>query len=261
LQLTKLSTTIVVDALDECKDKQPASAILSLLGRHIDTIPFVKFFITGRPEIPIRTGFRLRLLRPHTEVFVLHEVVRASVDEDIRLYIRTRLSEIVAERSRFDVNVVWPTDEEIDTVVTKCSGVFIIASVIIRFVISPHHTPQERLGIITSTPDSTVNEGKSGLDVTYDQIFLQSFEDVKTDVTEFFHRLRLIVGSIALVFNPLSCASLAEILDMSPDNVSNTIRTLHSILIVPDSDSDLLRVFHKSFAQIRGSTLTHPFII
>jgi hypothetical protein len=210
-------------------------------------MPFVKFFITGRPEIPIRTGFRLRLLRPHTEVFILHEVVRATVDEDIKLYIRTRLSEIVAERSRSDVNVIWPTDEEIDAVVAKCSGVFIVASVIVKFVISPHHTPQDRLKIITSTPESTVHEGRSGVDVTYDQIFLQSFEDVKTNDTEFFDRLRLIVGSIALVFNPLSCTSLAAILDMSPDNVSNTIRSLHSVIMVPVSDSDLLRVFHKLF--------------
>jgi NACHT domain len=101
LKLAGISATIVIDALDECEDKEPASAILSILARYIDDIPFVKFFITGRPELPIRSGFRLPLLRPHTEVFQLHEVDRVSVDQDIELYLATRLSEIVARRSHY----------------------------------------------------------------------------------------------------------------------------------------------------------------
>jgi len=47
---TGLSATIVVDALDECVDKEPVSKFLSALADHIDTIPRVKFFIMGRPE-------------------------------------------------------------------------------------------------------------------------------------------------------------------------------------------------------------------
>jgi hypothetical protein len=95
LKSTGLRTTIVIDALDECKEDQPASVILSLLGKHIDEIPFVKFFITGRPEPRIRSGFRLPLLRPHAEVFLLHDVDRGSVDQDIHLYVKTCLSGIV----------------------------------------------------------------------------------------------------------------------------------------------------------------------
>jgi len=170
LKSTNLSTTIIIDALDECEDNQPASAILSLLARHTDTIPFVKFFITGRPEVPIRSGFRLPLLRPHTEVFLLHEVDSESVDKDIELYLRTRFSEIVAARSDWDVTVLWPSDEEISAAVKKCSGHFIVAFVIVRFVGARHHEPRERLKAILSRPDSTVHEGKSGIDETYHQV-------------------------------------------------------------------------------------------
>ena len=90
-----LHTTIVIDALDECKEDQSASVILSLLGKHIDEMPFVKFFITGRPEPQIRSGFRLPLLRPDAEVFLLHDVDRVSVDQDIKLYVKAHLSEII----------------------------------------------------------------------------------------------------------------------------------------------------------------------
>ena len=42
-----VSTVIVIDALDECKDEEPASAILSILGQFVSEILRVKFFITG----------------------------------------------------------------------------------------------------------------------------------------------------------------------------------------------------------------------
>ena len=45
-----ISTVIVVNALDECKDDKPASALLSVLGRFVKEIPKVKFLITGRPK-------------------------------------------------------------------------------------------------------------------------------------------------------------------------------------------------------------------
>jgi Cdc6-like AAA superfamily ATPase len=70
LRSTGLSTVIVIDALDECEDDQPPSAILSLLSREIHHIPSVKFFITGRPEPQIRSGFRLPTLHPQTEIFL-----------------------------------------------------------------------------------------------------------------------------------------------------------------------------------------------
>jgi hypothetical protein len=56
---TGLSTTIVVDALNECEDNEPVSEFLSALAIHINTIPTVKFFITGRPEDHIQSRFKL----------------------------------------------------------------------------------------------------------------------------------------------------------------------------------------------------------
>ena len=47
LKATDIQTLIIIDALDECKDEEPASAILSILSHFVDQIPLVKFFITG----------------------------------------------------------------------------------------------------------------------------------------------------------------------------------------------------------------------
>jgi hypothetical protein len=88
LNESNVSTVIIVDALDECKDEDSASAILSVLGRLASKIPKVKFFLTGRPEPRISEGFRLPLLAKITDVFVLHTVEQDQVNSDIQLFFK-----------------------------------------------------------------------------------------------------------------------------------------------------------------------------
>jgi hypothetical protein len=47
LRKSAVSTVIVVNALDECKDGEPASAILSILGQFVSELSGVKFFLIG----------------------------------------------------------------------------------------------------------------------------------------------------------------------------------------------------------------------
>jgi hypothetical protein len=172
------------------------------------------------------------------------------VDQDIELYLRTHLSQIAEEGIDWDLTVQWPSNEEIAVATAKCGGLFIVASVMIKFIKSPHHKPRDRLRIISSL-DSTVHEGKSGLDVMYDQVFLHSFDDVSSEDIEsgFFDRLQIVVGSVVSAFNPLSRASLATILGITSEDVGIALRSLHSVLIIPESKSDPIRICHKSLAD------------
>ena len=47
LKDTATSTIFIIDAMDECRDEEPTSALLSVLGRLVPEIPKVKFFLTG----------------------------------------------------------------------------------------------------------------------------------------------------------------------------------------------------------------------
>lgn len=47
LEATRIWTLVIIDALDECKDEEPALAILLILSHYISQIPLVKFFITS----------------------------------------------------------------------------------------------------------------------------------------------------------------------------------------------------------------------
>ena len=247
LSSSNISCLIVVDALDECIDDQPASAILSVLGRYINQLSSAKFFITGRPEPRIRTGFRLPLLEPLTQIFLLHEVKPSSVDEDIRLYLQEKLTTVSKRRSDFDLSDPWPCDKDLTALTKKSSGLFIFASTLVRFIESEHHEPSERLQLILTSSDSTVHEGREGIDLLYSQILMHAFSGVTDpNVTTNVNR---VLGAVVLAFNPLSRIQIAGIIGVKTTLIMRSLRHLHSVLLVPDEDSKEIRVFHKSFPE------------
>jgi hypothetical protein len=242
---TDISCVIVIDALDECIDDEPSSAILSVLGRFVKQLPLVKFFITGRPEPRIRSGFRLPLLEPLTQIFLLHGVELSSVDNDIRLYLTQRLTAIAKRRSDLDLSDPWPQDDEIEALTKKSSGLFIFASTLVRFVASEHHEPNERLQLVLSKGSGTTHEGRTGIDSLYSQVLLHAFSDVSESAV--FDNVRGVLGAIVLAFVPLSRRELSRILHIPASTIRTTLRHLHSVILVPDDETKEIRVFHKSF--------------
>ena len=241
----EISCTIVIDALDECIDEEPSSAILSVLGRFVKQLPLVKFFITGRPEPRIRSGFRLPLLEPLTHIFLLHEVELSSVDNDIRLYLTQKLTAIAKRRSDLDLSDPWPQDNEINALTKKSSGLFIFASTLVRFVASEHHEPNERLQLVLSKRSGTTHEGRTGIDSLYSQVLLYAFSDLREPAV--FENVRGVLGAIVLAFVPLSRRELSRILHIPMPTIRTTLRHLHSVVLVPDDETKEIRVFHKSF--------------
>ena len=197
-QATKIKTLIVIDALDECHDKEPASALLSILSRYVDKIPFVKFFITGRPEPRIRSGFRLESLRPHTDILKLHEVEPSSVDSDIRLFLKAKFFEITKNRSNSSFGEDWPGPRKLDILCKKAAGFFIYASTVAKFVASDQYSPGQTLDLIVSLPQDTSQEGRLGIDLLYTQVLSQAFPDVSLHNSKLYSRFKSVVGRESL---------------------------------------------------------------
>jgi len=256
LRVTCIPTLIIIDALDECKDEEPASAVLSILSRYVNEMVSVKFFITGRPEPRIRSGFRLESLAPITEVLKLHEVKPEVVDSDIQLFFQTQLTNITKNRSDCDLTEGWPTSSDIGVLCKKAAGFFIYASTVVKFVASKNDLPTERLALITSLPQSTTEEGKgdSGVDQLYIKVLEQAFYDDPTDNNPRYLRFQAVVGTVLLIFNPLSIKGLSELLGLHTPHIHNTMRSLYSLLLIPESTEDPIRTFHKSFPDF----LTDP---
>jgi len=253
LKAVHIPTLIIIDALDECKDDEPASAILSVLSCYVDGIPNAKFFITGRPEPQIRSGFRLPPLLPITEVIKLHEIKPEVVNSDIRLFFQTGLAALAKMRSDCDLGGDWPSSSDIGILCQKAAGFFIYASTVIKFVASKNHRPTKQLNKIISLPQSTSHEGRSGIDLLYTQVLEQAVKSMyTTDDEELHSSFRTVVGAVLLVFNPLSVKAFSDLLKVS--DISTTLRSLHSLLLVPTSNMAPIRIFHKSFPDF----LTDP---
>ena len=138
LKSTGVSTIIVIDALDECKDEESSSAILSVLGRFVKNIPRVKFFITGRPEPQIKTGFRLPLLVDATDVFILHGVHTSLIDSDIRLFLKHQLSKLAQQRQLNG----WPSGRDLDMLCHRADGLFVYTVATVKFLDNKAQPPK-----------------------------------------------------------------------------------------------------------------------
>ena len=246
LELAGISTTIVIDALDECKDEEPSSAILSVLGRVVERIPGAKFFITGRPEPRIKTGFRLPLLKDATNVFVLHDVHPPLINNDIALFLRHELSEL-AHRHQLQR---WPSDEQISLLCQRAGGLFVYAVATVKFLDSPFFLPAEQLETIANSPENTVYEGgtefqeNKTLDSLYVWILTKSFRVGNPLV---FSKFRTIIGTVILLVNPLPPSAIAQLMGLKTEQVMLYLRLIQSLLLLDEDVGQPVKPFHKSF--------------
>ena len=242
-----ISTVIVIDALDECKDEEPASAILSVLGQFVSKIPTVKFFVTGRPEPRIREGFRLPLLAKATDVFVLHEVESSRVSSDIRLFFRHQFSELRGRRHGLDG---WPTEEQLDFLCQRAAGLFVHAVATIKFIDRQNSNPRKRLNILLHSPENSVYEGKTRLKAktTLDSLYMLILHEAfDNDDPEDDPKVRSVLGAVTLATNPLSPSTIATLLGLDTEDVFPLLSSVHSILILQEDTSHPVRPFHRSF--------------
>jgi len=251
LRLAEITTVIVIDALDECKDNEPSSTILSVLGRLVEQIPRVKFFITGRPEPRIKTGFRLPLLKDATNVFVLHDVHPDLINSDILLFLKHELSELAYRHGLEE----WPSDENIRLLCQRSAGLFVYAVATVKFLDSSKTLlPEQRLDAILKLPESTSPEGKTQfkprttLDSLYLSVLHMAFgeEDPEKDPEE-DSTIQSVIGSVVLLINPLPPSGIAELANLNPRQVMRLLTSVESLLILDEDPLQPVKPFHKSF--------------
>jgi len=76
---------VVLDALDECEEEDAVTRIIELLVAELrNRIIPLKFFVTSRPGIYMRSMFQSPKINSNTDMFVSHEVQPYSVQHDIQ---------------------------------------------------------------------------------------------------------------------------------------------------------------------------------
>ena len=226
--------------MDECTDNEPQSTILSVLGRLVEEIPTAKFFITGRPEPRIRSGFRLELLRPLTDVFVLHNVQPTSINNDIKLFLKQELSQLAQQHLLSG----WPTDESIDLLCQRAAGLFVYAVATVKYLDKEFYLPDRQLETIINFPHTTDYEGKTSLDSLYLWILRKTFHG---DDPVIHSRVRSVVGAVALLVNPLPPSGVAELVGLETREVLPFLMSIQSLLVLEEDPNKPVKSFHKSF--------------
>jgi len=239
LKESGISTVIVIDALDECEDEEPASAILSILGRLASEIPKVKFFLTGRPEPSISKGFHLPLLANITDIFVLHGVEPDQVNSDIKLFFKHSFSELLPLWPEINN---WPTGEQLDELCKRAAGLFVYAAATVKFISNNKKNPGEQLDLILQTQNIGACEGKA-LDSLYTSILCEVFgDDLRDDP-----KIRTVLGAVILAANPISPSAIAKLLGFNARSVPPLLSSVSSLLILQEDTHLPVWPFHKSF--------------
>ena len=249
LQSADISTVIVIDALDECKDKDPESAILLILGNLVSEIPRVKFFITSRPEAHISSGFHGSLLKDLTHVFILHEVEPCIIDNDICHFFKLESSRIAHKWCNMDG---WPADEHLDLLCQRAAGFFVYAVATVNFLRHKFKHPLDQLDLVVRSPESTVHEGKAELEVytsldsLYTSIFQEAFCKNNAEDNAMVHS---VLSAVVLVVDPLSPSAIATSISFDCNVVLFLFELIQSLLALHDSIDHPIYLFHKSFAD------------
>lgn len=233
---------IVIDALDECDDEDDIKAILKLLSQAqaVQRIR-LRIFVTSRPELPIRLGFKRMSEDTHEDV-KLHEITKDVIDHDIAAFLK---DELVKIRENNALGVDWPGDNTCQKLVQTASPLFIFAATICRFIGDSKWAPQEQLDIVLKY--STRSQA-SKLDQTYlpvlDRLLMRCDS---AETARLLEEFRTIVGTIVILEEPLAPKTLANILKISRDSIDRRLNALHSVLDVPASPDQPIRLLHLSF--------------
>lgn len=250
---------VVIDALDECEREGDVRMILSLLSqtKSIDSINF-RVFVTSRPELPIRLGFK-DISEDTYQDLVLHEMPTPIIEHDITAFMKTELSRI---RQDYDLPIDWPGETRLQTLAAMASPLFIFAATVCRFIDTTKWDPEERLvTILKYTTTSRIS--------AVDGIYLPILNRILTDLTDrerdqLIQEYQKIIGSIIILEDPLPSHCLAHLLKIPPKTMERRLDPLHSVLSIPANPGSPVRLLHLSFRDFLLDTRTRektPFWI
>ncbi|KAJ2922519.1 hypothetical protein H1R20_g14591, partial [Candolleomyces eurysporus] len=171
-ELATLPYAILIDGLDECTDEQRQAELLATIDDCLlqnDTLPF-RIFIASRPEWAIRSALEITGYL-HQKAYHIQLSDQYDASGDIRRVLWRRLRDI--GRRSGDPRAqspLWPSEEDIETLVLNASGQFIYAATVVKFVSERRSSPVDRLrAVLTWTPKDRA-QPFAALDLLYTNI-------------------------------------------------------------------------------------------
>ena len=238
---------IVIDALDECDSDRDIRIILRLLSMANSLTNIrLRIFVTSRPEIPIRCGFQ-QIPESERQGFVLHDIEPDIVNRDLNLFFEHNFVAIREERG-FDMD--WPGGPIVKRLVEISCGLFIWASTACRFIRAGRRLAMRRIMVLIDGHSAEADPIKQ-LDEIYITVLKDSISGGynEKEKQELYSTLREVLGSIILLFSPLTVRSLSNLIGLPSSHVNETLADLHTIFNIPNRKNRPVRLHHPTFRE------------
>jgi hypothetical protein len=219
---------IVVDALNECDDKDLTAQLIEIIinacqdGGHF---PFHIFF-TSRVEGHISDQFESP--RAKTAIHCL-DLLDFDARIDIRTFFQNWFSHIHANHIMQSVPKPRPSNKDLDVLVKKTNGSFIFAAMLIKFFEEKEFPPKILQRVL---------KVDVGLDSLYTQVLSAAPWNENSD-----H----VVGTVILLTHPLSVTALGHLLQLENYMVLQVLLGIQSIVLILADDHQPVQLFHTSF--------------
>ena len=228
---------IVIDALDECCDADLVHELILLIATIPKHYQFpLKFFFTSRPEAHIRETFMSLEVDSKTRSLALDDF---DAQANIQIFLRHGFADIYQKHHHImhTIPQPWPSDEDIQSLVGMSSGLFTFASTLLKFVDGEQGNPSQRLQSFLDLDRGSNTLEYAGLDQLYRQIFAASLYTPRT---------RLVVGTIALLIDPLPLVEIDYLLGLKNGEGWQSLHGLYFIFFISSEQNMPIRMFHAS---------------
>ncbi|CAE6423483.1 unnamed protein product [Rhizoctonia solani] len=226
------SPLVVIDALDECEDRNGIERTLGILLRYAEQVP-LKFLITSRPEPEIYNSMRLH--EPSRSVIHLHNIESSLVQADIELYLTEELA------------FMSPHRNEIEQLATRSGCLFIYAATLVRYILYGKRVanPRQRLqSVLSLTCDSTKKHAE--IDALYTAILESALHEAQMEDHE-TEDVQTVIRAVLFAQQPIDIDTISVLggLDDS-ERVLYALQPLRSV-IHQSERTGLVSTLHASF--------------
>ncbi|KZP09393.1 hypothetical protein FIBSPDRAFT_964009 [Athelia psychrophila] len=236
---------IVVDALDECNDKQDMQDFIGILTHAASArkLP-LRWLLTSRREEHINRAFSDDTARA-TATWVALEDFDATTDIETLLKHHFYVIRKQNPRLMRGIALPWPSTEDRRALVRKSAGMLIFAATLVNFITDGKAPPNQKL--------RSVLHLHAGLDPLYAQV-LGDVPDIAC--------FRSVLTTLILLREQPSVNTLAELLRFNVEDVLHALNFIQSIIRVPADDVTAVQLNHTSLRDflVDGSRSHGRFI-
>ncbi|KEP47450.1 vegetative incompatibility protein HET-E-1 [Rhizoctonia solani 123E] len=230
----RVNPVIVIDALDECGDRESREQVLDHLHEMSQIVPWLKIVITARPIGDIHDYFTEKC--PHEPVLQLESYDATSA---IRAYIEGQATQL-AEKEH------WPSDS-IDQLCSMSGGVFLWAALAVRYIKKSAFPSLPRLRKVLSKQKSPVTDQ---LDALYTDAIKMAIDDEDDEIKAAYLGC---IGAILAISEreQLVMPDLQYLLLVDGQTnqltLDQTIKSLSPLLLI--TNGQRIRFHHPSFKE------------